>query len=219
MTSVFTALTRTSPELAGVVFDATIESTFTASMTVTGYPMESGVNVADHSVILPLEYSMSIVASNNPLAPGITDFIGGAISNLVPDELAGLGGLASGLLSSSAETHSAAVLSTLVGTMIARRPITITDGDITLNEMVITNITRTRTTENENGLECDITLQELPRIELISSYNFGSINVNKADPASTRVGRTVNRGSARIRDAGKKIRESASNVFNKLPGV
>ena len=218
----FTALTRTTPTLAGVAFDATIESTFTASMETTGYPMESGVNVADHSLILPLEYRMTIVASNNPLQPGITDFIGGAVSNLVPDYLAGIAGLASGLLSSSAETHASVVLQSLVTAMVARRPVQIDGGDIVLNEMVITDITRTRTAENENGLECDITLRELPRIALIESYNFGSVNVPSSDPASTRVGRIVNGGFAKIADAGEKVRNSAKNVFDRaasaLPG-
>ena len=216
--NVFTALTRTTPALAGVKFEAVVESTLTASVETTGYPLESGVDVVDHALIVPMEYTMTILASNNPLQPGVTDFIGGAVSNFVPDALAGIAGMSAGLLSSSKETHGSAVLKSLINNMVTRQPITVTDGDITLNDMLITNITRTRTVENEDGLEAEITLQELPLIERVQQDQL-SKNLTVGDPSEARAGGFIAQGQAKIADAGEKIRKGAQNVFDRVTDV
>ena len=213
--SVFTALTRTSPEIDGVSFDAVLESTLTGNVTTTGYTLESGVEVKDHALFLPLEYTMTILASNNPLQPGITDFIGGAVSNFIPG-LAGAAGALTGLLSASAETHAQVVLQSLIESMARRIPVDITGDDINLTSMLITSVSRTRTAENENGLECDIVLQELPLIERIQSDDFGAGQVSAEDPASTKSGGIIQRGSASVRKAGDKIRARSAQVFGKV---
>ena len=219
--SVFTALTRSRSKIDGVEFEAVLESTFSASVETTAYPLESGVNVADHAIVMPVEYTMTVLASNNPLQPSVTDFIGGAISNYIPG-LAGIAGSFAGLLSAAPESTSSVVLQTLVSTMVQRQTVTITDGDIILSDMLITNITRTSTTENEDGLECELTLQELPRIDrAFASAGAGSRNmkVSENDPAKTKIGKVVQKGHARIKSAGVKIRGKASDIFGKVPGT
>lgn len=216
--SVFTALTRTRSGIDGVEFEAVLESTFTASVEMTGYPLESGVEVVDHALVMPVEYTMTILASNNPLQPGVTDFIGGAVSNFIPG-LAGFAGAFAGLLSSAPENTSSAVLGSLVSTMIARQPVTLTDGDIVLSDMMITNITRTSSADNEGGLECELTLQELPRINRITIEGSGNLSVSDADPAKTKAGKFAEKGYAKVQDAGEKIRERASDLFSKVPYI
>lgn len=217
--SVFTALTRVSPEIDGLSFDATIESTLSAAVETTTYPLESGIDVADHTLIIPLEYTMTIVVSNNPLRPGITDFIGGAVSNFfnIPG-FAGAAGAFSGLLSSSNQTHGAMVLQTLISKMLTRQPVDITDGDITLSSMLITSVTRNRTVENEDGLEAEITMQELPLIERIQADGFGSGDMGVNDPSKSRAGGFVAKGHAAVKNAGERIRHGAKNVFAKSVG-
>ncbi len=222
---VFTVLSRSTPKLErsgsaeGIEFDATLESTLSASMELTSYPMESGVNVVDHSLILPIEYAMTIVASNNPIRPGVTDFIGGALSNILPGGLAGVAGISAGLLSSSKASHSATVLATLITSMVNREMISISGGDVNLDHMMITSVTRVRNVENEDGLECDITLQEVPLIELIQSDGLGKVETDKDDPASSRAGNFVDNGVARVKEAGEAIRNRASAIFNRIPGA
>lgn len=217
--SVFTALLRVSPTIGAVSFDATIESTLSASVETTTYPLESGIDVADHTLIMPLEYTMTVVVSNNPLQPGITDFIGGGISNFlrIPG-IAAIAGAFSGLLSSSNETHGSTVLQTLITQMVARQPVTITDGDITLSDMIITSVTRTRTVENEDGLEAEVTLQELPLIDRVQAPGFGTGNISVNDPSAKRGRGVVNKGFAAVKSAGEKVSNNAKNVFARSIG-
>jgi hypothetical protein len=214
--SIVTMLTRNSPTLAGVSFDATLETTFKASIDITGYPLASGAEAADHSIFNPLEFTMTILASNNPLRPQVTDFIGGAISNYV--DLPTIAGLSSGFLSGRADTHAAVVLTDLIGKMVDRQPISVYGGDIQLDSMMITGIDRTRTTENENGLECIVTLQELPTLDLIHGGGMNVVNTAKDDPAHTSAGKKIHKGIAKVNEAADQFVEDLAfhvgEVFN-----
>lgn len=210
--SIITALTKRSPQLNGVEFDATIESTLSASVDITTYPMESGARAADHALVNPIEYSMTIMASNNPLRPQVTDFIGGAISNVI--DLPTIAGLSSGFLSGRPDTHAAAVLTMLLTQMVERQVMDVYGGDIHLSSMLIISIERTRTPENENGLECVVTLQELPTLDLIQGRSgLDNIKTDPGDQASTSAGRYIHKGVAKVQEAGAVINEAASDVF------
>lgn len=54
--------------MGGMTFDAVIEETHTAELTVTENPVETGVTVSDHAVMQPLTLSIRAVVSDTPLA-------------------------------------------------------------------------------------------------------------------------------------------------------
>ncbi|MGS0546702.1 phage baseplate protein [Pseudomonas parakoreensis] len=75
--SIVNIFTRQAPTLASYSFDAVLEDTFEASVSITTFPIESGVRVADHRIFNPFKWTMTGAISNNPVKVQLTDFLGG----------------------------------------------------------------------------------------------------------------------------------------------
>jgi hypothetical protein len=84
--------------------------------------------------------------------------------------------------------------------------------------MLITSVTRTRTPENEEGLEAEITMQELPLIDRVQADGFGTGDMAINDPSKNRAGGVVAGGQAAMKTAGEKVRNASKNVFSKAIG-
>ncbi len=79
--------------------------------------------------------------------------------------------------------------------MYAREPFDIDAGDIQLSNMVITNIIRTKTPQNEGGLEFTAELMELPLISTVLTANEpGQSILRFGDPAQTQATGLIKRG-------------------------
>lgn len=74
--SLIQIFTREAPTIAGYAFDAVLEDTFEATVTVTSYPIESGVKISDHRILNPFKWTLTGAISNNPLKTQLTDFLG-----------------------------------------------------------------------------------------------------------------------------------------------
>jgi hypothetical protein len=104
--------------------------------------------------------------------------------------------------------------------MVDREEMDIYGGDIQLSNMIITSVERTRTPENENGLEAVITLQELPRLELVRAVhdpdnpNRNPVKTDNNDQAATAAGKYIHKGIAKVQDAGAAINDRVSGVFS-----
>lgn len=171
--SVISILTRKAPTFGKgeneIEFDAVIEDSFENETVFTRFPLELGANATDHGIIMPRIYTITAAVSNNPLSPNVTDFVGGFLSNFFPDSGIGaaVAGLSAGFLAGSKETRAGSTLTMLLGLMVQREPFDVDAGDIQLQDMVITNIYRTRRPEIENGLLFTAELMELPLIATV----------------------------------------------------
>lgn len=195
--SVISLLFKQSPKLAGYEFDATLEDSFEASVELTRYPVESGVQVNDHRIINPFKYYLTGAMSNNPLKPIVTDFVGGVLSNASRDNpfIAAVSGMSAGFLAGSDATRSSAVLQKLMELMVSGLPFFVDAIDIQLNNMVITKLSRTRDPETENGLVFVAELQELISLDRLPSKNQPSQKqLPDADPSKTAAAANVNLG-------------------------
>ena len=65
--SIINIFTRQAPTIAGYAFDAVLEDTLEVNVSVTSYPVESGVRVSDHRILQPFKWSLTGAVSNNPL--------------------------------------------------------------------------------------------------------------------------------------------------------
>lgn len=199
--SVITLFTKTAPTIAGVEFDAVLEDTFEMSSQVTDYPIESGARASDHVILEPFRWSLVGAVSNNPLKPVVTDFLGS--------------GLLAGLLSASNGDRASDALTLLID--LATPPVTPFDidaGDIQLSNMVITNLTRTKNPENEQGLIFVAQLQEFTSLDTLVSV--GSITQDQlldGDPSKSQATELINRGEQILRDAGQSIRNAIGGIF------
>lgn len=214
--SLITLFTRRAPTLAGIEFDAVLEDTFESSVEFTGYAIESGARAIDHGIIQPFKWSLTVAVSNNPVKPNVTDFIGGALSNFTDNALLStVAGLSAGFLAGSDDTRSSNVLSALLALQVAREPFDIDAGDIQLSNFVISNIRRTKTPENENGLFAEVQLQELPILETIISRNASpkQDQLNDNDPSKSQSASLIDKGEQSLKEIGTAINSTVDDIL------
>lgn len=188
-----------APQFAGYQFEATLEDTFEASIELTSYPVESGVQVNDHRIINPQKWFVTGAIGSNPLKPliefsgDISDLYGvaiGAATNLFRKNplIAAAAGLATGFLAGNKETQASATLEFLLQLMRSGMPFDVDAVDVQLKNMVITKISRTRTPENERGLIVVLELQELimrPRLSNTENTEPDATDLIDSDPSQT----------------------------------
>lgn len=209
--SLINLLVKRGPQLGSLQFDAVLSDDLNASVDIVQYPIETGTPIADHIIYQPIRYTMTGAVSNNPLKVSITDFTG-ALTNLVDDNpfiVAGAG-LFAGWLSGSNETRSSTTLNTLLDFMYSGQVFTVDTGEITLNNMVIQRIGRSKDPENENGL---IFVAELQQIVMLDRVANGSqpaqYQLNSNDVSSTSISGLIERGYINVKTA-------ATNVANQV---
>lgn len=214
--SIINIFTRQAPTIAGYSFDAVLEDTFEASVEVTSYPVESGVRISDHRILQPFRWTLTGAVSNNPLKVQLTDFLGGALSNLTDNPVvATIAGLSAGWLAGSDETRSSTTLQFLITLMQAGEPFDIDAGDITLRNMVITSLSRTKEPRNEGGLEFVAELQELIILSRISQGGEPApAQLRDGDPSKSAVARVVKRGQRIAREAGAAVNSAVNTVLD-----
>lgn len=214
--SVITLFTKKSPTIAGLEFDAVLEDTLEAEVEVTTFPIETGARAADHVIIHPFRWSLIGAMSDNPLKPELTDFIG-AITNQVSDSgiASTVAGLSAGLLAGSSNTRSSTALRELLVLMVTAEPFTINAGDISLDNMVIVKISRTKNAANEGGLIFQADLQELPTLDTITTATAlpNQSNLLEGDPAQTQATETINKGEIGLTAATASQTASAESVI------
>ncbi len=214
--ALITLFTRNAPTLGGFEFDAVLEDTFEASVQWSQFPIESGANAVDHGIIQPFRYSLTGAVSNNPLRTSFTDFAG-ALDQVL--NLSGIGstvtGLAAGFLSGSNETRASETLTFLLGIMVNRTAFDVDAGDIQLQNMVISNLTRVKNPGNEQGLEFVAELQELATLDTVLTVGQPKQSqLRDADPAQTQAAAFINRGEQALRSVGDSINSAVSGVIS-----
>ena len=216
--SIVQLFTKQAPTIAGYSFDAVLEDTFEATVEVTTYPIESGVRVSDHRILQPFKWSLIGAVSNNPLKVQLTDFLGGALSNLTNNPLvASIAGLSAGFLAGSDETRASTTLQFLIVLMQSGDPFTIDAGDITLNNMVITRLSRTKDPSNENGLIFIADLQELITLERISFVGPPAPDqLRDGDQSKSAITRAINRGQKMVADAKAAVTKQVDSVLESI---
>lgn len=214
--SVVNIFTKQAPTIAGYSFDAVLEDTFEATVELTTYPVESGVRVSDHRIYQPMRWSLTGAVSNNPLRVQLTDFIGGGLSNLTDNPwVAAAAGLSAGWLSGSDETRASTTLQFLIALMQTGDPFSIDAGDITLNNMVITRLSRTKDATNEQGLIFVADLQELITLDRLATVGHPTTSqLRDGDPSQSAAARLVKKGQQVTKAAGKAVSDSVNSVLD-----
>lgn len=209
--SLINLLVKRGPQLGSLQFDAVLSDDLDASVDIVQYPIETGTPIADHIIYQPIRYTMTGAVSNNPLKVSITDFTG-ALTNLVDDNpfIATGAGLFAGWLSGSNETRSSTTLNTLLDFMYSGQVFTVDTGEITLNNMVIRRIGRSKDPENENGLIFVAELQQIVTLDRVANGSQpAQYQLNSNDVSSTSISGLIERGYINVKTA-------ATNVANQV---
>lgn len=217
--SLVTLFTKTAPTLAGIEFDAVLEDTLEVEIEHTGFTIESGLRAADSRIIQPIRWSLTVVASNNPLEVNATDFVGGALSNLTDNALVSTAaGLSAGLLAGSQETRASNVLNALIAIATSNDPFDIDAGDIQLSNMVINRIRRVKNPDNETGLVAVCDLQELPTLATVISglAQPSQEQLRDGDPSKSQAASLLDKGEQAIASVGDSINSAVDGVVGSL---
>lgn len=214
--SIINVFTKQAPTLAGYSFDAVLEDSLDASVEWTTYPVESGVNVNDHRIIQPIKWSLTGAISNNPLQTQLTDFLGGALSNLTNNPyVATVLGLSAGFLAGSNETRASSTLLFLIDLMVAGEPFDVDAGDIQLKNLVISRIGRVKDPSNENGLIFVADLQELITLDRLPTLGQPrQEQLRDGDVAKSGMARIINKGQQITSEAPKAVSDQANAVLD-----
>lgn len=214
--SLIQVFTRQAPTIAGYSFDAVLQDTLDVTVTVTSYPIESGVRISQHRILEPVKWTMTGAISNNPLKTQLTDFLGGAISNLTDNPLvATVAGLSAGWLAGGDETRASSTLQFLISLMQAGDPFDIDAGDIVLKNMVITRLSRTKEPVNENGLEFVAELQEMITLDRIAQgLEPTTEQLREGDPSESALSRAIKRGQAIAKEANEAVTSAVNDVLD-----
>jgi len=217
--SLITLFTKQSPKFQSgeiaIEFDAVFEDTISAGVDYTQYPVEIGATATDHGIILPAQYTITAGVSNNPLSIGVSDLAFGLASNFV-DSAAfnAFGSFLSSFLAGSNQTRAGTTLEMLFSIMYNRSPFDIDAGEVTLQNMVITNITRTKDASTEGGLIFTAELQELPLISTVITRNQpGQSVLRLGSPEQTQATATTQKGEVRLGAVVATVAALASNAL------
>lgn len=214
--SLINLLVKRGPQLGSLQFDAVLSDDLDASVDIVQYPIETGTPIADHIIYQPIRYTMTGAVSNNPLKVSITDFTG-ALTNLVDDNpfIATGAGLFAGWLSGSNETRSSTTLNTLLDFMYSGQVFTVDTGEITLNNMVIQRIGRSKDPENENGLIFVAELQQIVTLDRVANGSQpAQYQLNSNDVSSTSVSGLIERGYINVKTAATNVADQVTTLLD-----
>lgn len=214
--SLINLLVKRGPQLGSLQFDAVLSDDLDASVDIVQYPIETGTPIADHIIYQPIRYTMTGAVSNNPLKVSITDFTG-ALTNLVDDNpfIAAGAGLFAGWLSGSNETRSSTTLNTLLDFMYSGQVFTVDTGEITLNNMVIQRIGRSRDPENENGLIFVAELQQIVTLDRVANGSQpAQYQLNSNDVSSTSISGLIERGYINVKTAATNVVSQVTTLLD-----
>lgn len=214
--SLINLLVKRGPQLGSLQFDAVLSDDLDASVDIVQYPIETGTPIADHIIYQPIRYTMTGAVSNNPLKVSITDFTG-ALTNLVDDNpfIAAGAGLFAGWLSGSNETRSSTTLNTLLDFMYSGQVFTVDTGEITLNNMVIQRIGRSKDPENENGLIFVAELQQIVTLDRVANGSQpAQYRLNSNDVSSTSISGLIERGYINVKTAATNVASQVTTLLD-----
>lgn len=214
--SLINLLVKRGPQLGSLQFDAVLSYDLDASVDIVQYPIETGTPIADHIIYQPIRYTMTGAVSNNPLKVSITDFTG-ALTNLVDDNpfIAAGAGLFAGWLSGSNETRSSTTLNTLLDFMYSGQVFTVDTGEITLNNMVIQRIGRSKDPENENGLIFVAELQQIVTLDRVANGSQpAQYQLNSNDVSSTSISGLIERGYINVKTAATNVASQVTTLLD-----
>lgn len=214
--SLINLLVKRGPQLGSLQFDAVLSDDLDASVDIVQYPIETGTPIADHIIYQPIRYTMTGAVSNNPLKVSITDFTG-ALTNLVDDNpfIAAGAGLFAGWLSGSNETRSSTTLNTLLDFMYSGQVFTVDTGEITLNNMVIQRIGRSKDPENENGLIFVAELQQIVTLDRVANGSQpAQYQLNSNDVSSTSISGLIERGYINVKTAATNVVSQVTTLLD-----
>jgi len=195
-------------------FDAVLEDTLEASVTLSDYPIEVGSRSNDHRIKNPVKWAITGAISNNPLLVTATDF-SGLMTEVSTEngELSTTASIMAGWLNTDDSDRSSSAISALLKLMYEGDPFDIDAGDIQLSNMVIQSIRRTKDASNENGLIFTAQLIEWQSIETAISAATAATSAMTGTDTASAASNQADLGQQSTTDASDSVVDTIAGWF------
>lgn len=156
--------------IGGVALDGVIEEVHDNSIRLTQNPIENGVDITDHAIVLPKKLRVRAVVTDTPLRSA-------ALTQIV-DNITGLFGTStSGNVTRSVNGYNA-----MVALMESREPITVVTRLVTYNDMLITSVGTSQDKDTSRAAFLNMELEQV----VITSSEISATSSDNLAPDGTR---------------------------------
>ena len=207
-------------EIGGIEYDAVLESELNAEIKKTGYAIESGANVTDHTMPQPIRYSARAAVSNIELGFSAVGLAAGALSNLTNS---GIGALVAGAssLAIDKEDRASSTMVKLMDLFAQRKLYTVNTGQITLKNMMLVSFRQVNEPRYGGMVVIDLELEELLTTELIATKAAAPTqdDLHDNDDSKTEATSFLDKGIKTVDDIGSQVSEELGGLAKKLGGL
>ena len=145
-TSLFIRIKRS---IGGIQLDSVLEETHNNTVRITTNPVESGVDISDHAVVVPKKVKLKAIVTDSPL--GVAAFAA------IVDNISGLFGTST----SGNTTRSQQAYNALVALMDAREPLELVTRLVVYTDMLITHISVSQNKDTSQVVILNIELEQV----------------------------------------------------------
>lgn len=207
--------TKFRPEIGGIFFDATLDETSTLMTIVSSYPLEDASTANDNAVTKPLELTMTVAISDNPIKAmtagednlsGLTSMgvslVGGTALSMLSGGAAALGGLAAtaGMTyANSGQSRSESALLSLRNLQRNKTLLKIVGVGSSYDNMLITKTQVKKVKGGEGAQEIIVEMQQITIVTRDDSAITTNSNLPKNDPVATQGQKSVNLGQVPVK--------------------
>ncbi len=140
---------RIKRSLGGIQLDGIVEEAHQNTIRVTQNPVETGVDITDHAIVMPKKLNITAMVTDTPL--------GTAAFAQIIDTITGLFGTST----SANITRSQQAYNALVALQEAREPISITTRLVTYNDMLITDVSVSQDKDTSRSIVLNISTEQV----------------------------------------------------------
>lgn len=207
-------------EIGGIEYDAVLESELNAEIKKTGYAIESGANVTDHTITQPVRYSARVAVSNIVLGFSAVGLAAGALSNLTNS---GIGALVAGAssLAIDKEDRASSTMVKLMDLFAQRKLYTINTGHVTLKNMILMSFRQVNEPRYGGMVVIDLELEELLTTELIATKAAAPTqdDLHDNDDSKTEATSFLDKGIKTVDEIGSQVSEELGGLVENLGGL
>ena len=180
---------RVQRSLGGIQLDSVIEEAHENTIELTQNPIETGVDITDHAIVLPKKVNLRAVVTDSPL--GVAAFAA------IVDSVTGLFGTST----ESNVTRSQQAYLSLVALQEAREPLALVTRLLIYDNMLITSISVTQDKDTSRAVFLNISLEQVIIVES---------QLAEIDPGDLEEGSTRQQASPTV-DGGRKEPQALSD--------
>lgn len=205
--AITTVFSKQSPSIGGLIFDATLEESVTATSESTDFTVEDGSVYQDHIINMPEVITMTVSTSDTPflgLLGTAAATLGGGVASKFPPAVAAVAGVAGELINSaynagSLDTRSSAAWNTLFDARAKKSVFDVQTSKRIYENCHITSLYHKTNPENEGGIDIVVEMKAIKTYKTkLSGSQPSKDQLRQGDTASIQAAPEANLGEVSL---------------------